>query len=379
MKGHLRERSRDSWSLVLSLGKDPVTGKQRQVWRTFHGKKRQAQDEMARLITEHSQGLDAPPGKVTLAIYLERWLRDYASANLQPATVAQYKWAVRRHIIPNLGSIQLTLLRTSHIAHFYSKATEGGLSAKSVALLAGVLKKALATAVEWQELPTNPADRTKPPRPRRYEPPLITPEDSHQIMGTARGRRLFPLVHTALMTGLRRGELQGLRWSDCDFEREPRLYVRQAAQWLSGQGWSFKAPKTDQSRRAVSLGPETVAVLQAHRQIQVEKRLALGAVYTDLDLVFAGRSGLPIPLGRLRAEWQEIAKESGFPTLVLHDLRHGHASLLLAAGANTSTISQRLGHSSPAFTLATYAHLMPNAQADAVASLDRLLAAASNQ
>lgn len=379
MKGHIKQRSRGSYSLILSLGKDPQTGKARQVWRTFRGKRREAETEMARLIHEHSQGLDVPPGKVTLALYLERWLKDYATPNLQPATIAQYEWAVRRHIAPALGAVQLTRLRASHIARFYSGAIDAGLSAKSVTLIAGVLKKALALAVDWQEIPANPADRAKPPRPKRYEPPMITPEDSHRIMDAARGRRLFPLVHTALMTGMRRGELQGLRWGDCDFGADPSLRVVQAAQWLVGRGWTFKAPKTDHSRRTVSLAPETVAVLHAHRKTQVERRLALGAVYDDRDLVFAGRAGLPIPLMRLREEWDKIATACGFPTLTLHDLRHGHASLLLAAGANASTISQRLGHSSVSFTLTTHAHLMPNAQADAVASLDRLLAAASTQ
>ena len=173
------------------------------------------------------------------------------------------------------------------------------------------------------------------------------------------------------MTGLRRGELLGLRWEDVDLEAGV-LYVRQTCQWLPGKGFIFGQPKTHRSTRPVALSPDTVRRLRAHRQHQLQERLALGPAYRGKDLVFANALGEPVHQSSLRNAWLQIVKKAGVRQLRFHDLRHAHASLLLRQGVHPKIVSDRLGHSGIGITMDTYSHVMPGLQAQAAAQLNGL-------
>ena len=175
------------------------------------------------------------------------------------------------------------------------------------------------------------------------------------------------------MTGLRRGELQGLKWADIS-QDEAMLHVRQAAQWLPNKGWTFRPPKTPKSRRSVALGPETLAVLRRHRLSQAEARLAIGA-YEDHGLVFAGPLGTPVDPSHLRRVWTRIAKKAELPHLRFHDCRHICATLMLQSGINPKIASERLGHASVAITLDVYSSVLPTMQAGAAEAVEQLVAA----
>ena len=373
MQGHIRRRGKDSWAVVINLGRDPLTRKRRQLWRSVKGRKRDAEALLAQLIHQRDTGIDQPPGKIALGEFLERWLVQHAVPNVAPATLNQYQWAIRRRIAPVLGAIPLTKLRPAHIQEFYARVQAEGLSAKSTLHLHRLLREALQHGVLWQVLSRNPAAAVESPRPRRYEPIMLSVEDSRRVLTVAQETPLGALIHTALMTGLRRGELLGLRWRDLDFDGAT-LHVQQTAQWLAGRGWEFREPKTSRSRRPVALASVTIDVLKEHRRKQLEERLALGPGYQDFDLAFASPAGTPTDPAGLRRKWKRIAAAAGLPTLRFHDLRHAHATLMLVSGVHPKVVSERLGHSTVAITMDTYSHVLPHIQSEAAQGLERLLA-----
>ncbi len=379
MQGHIVKRGKDSWSVIINLGRDPLTGKRRQLWRSIKGTKKEAEALRVELLHQRDSGVDAPPGKLTVAQYLERWLRDYAEPNTSPKNYRTCSDTVRRHLIPAIGSLLLTKLRPQHIQGFYARLLregrldgKGGLSPRSVQRQHQVLHVALRHAVQWQLLSLNPADAVQPPRGQRQEIRPLGLDEIQRLLTAADETPYGTLVNLALMTGLRLGELTGLRWGDTDLEAGA-IHVQQVCQWLPHQGATFRPPKTPKSRRAVALSPDTVERLRRHRQQQLETRVALGPDYEGRDLVMATPLGTPIDPSNLRRAWRAILKTAGIASLRFHDLRHAHASLMLQQGVHPKIVSERLGHSGVGITLNLYSHVAPGLQEQAAAGLDRLV------
>jgi integrase len=380
MQGHIRKRGKGSWAVVVDLGRDPSTGRRRQLWRSVQGTRRAAEALLVQLLHQRETGIDQSPGKLSVADYLECWLRDYAKENTAPKTYRSYADIVRRHLRLALGSLPLTRLRPQHIQAYYSHALRagrldgrGGLSAMSVLHHHQVLHRALEHAVRWQLIARNPADAVESPRPARYEIRALGLAEIRLLLSVAEETAYGELVHVAVMTGLRRGEILALRWQDVDIDGGV-LHVQQTVQRLPGGGFLFRQPKTARSRRAVALSPGTVRRLRQLCHQQLEHRLALGADYQDHGLVFATPVGTPIDPSNLRRAWLAILQKAGLEHLRFHDLRHAHASLMLQQNVHPKVVSERLGHSSVGITLDTYSHVLPSLQAQAAASLECLLA-----
>ena len=373
MPGSIVKRGKNSWSVILDLGRDPVTGKRRQLWRSVKGPKREAEALLVQLLHQRDTGIDVPPGKLSVTEFLQRWLATYARPNTAPKTFRRYEQLVRVHMVPTLGSLPLTKLRPLHIQEAYRRILDKGLSARTALQCHRVLREALKHAVKWQLLARNPADAVEAPRPERYEIPALSPEKVLTVIAAANATEYGSLVYTATMTGLRLGELLGLRWQDLDLD-SGSLHVRQTCQWLPRQGFIFRQPKSHRSTRSVALSPATVERLRQHRVEQIEQRLASGMAHREDGLVFTSARGEPIHPSTLRGAWQRLAKAAGLERLRFHDLRHAHASLLLQQGVHPKIVSERLGHSGVAITLDTYSHVLPGLQAEAAAKLDDLLA-----
>ena len=390
MPGRIVKRSKGSWTIVVDLGPDPVTGRRRQLTKAVHGPKREAEEELVRILHDRAGGLEQPRHRLTVAQYFERWLADYVATTLAPKTLQEYRRIAATHIVPSLGAVALTALRPAQIQAWYTELLESGrlparsakakaaaprvpgLSRRTVLRYHQVLHAALRQAVRWQLLVRNPADAVEPPRAARRE--LVIPDagDVRKILTAADATEYGTLVRLAVLTGMRRGELLGLRWSDVDLEAA-EIHVQQTAQRLTGQGIVYRQPKTRLSRRAIALSPAAVAELRSHRKRQVEARLLAGPAYQDVGLVFATGIGTPIEPGNLLRAWAKIVKTAGVGKVRIHDLRHAHASLMLRQGVHPKIVSERLGHASIAITLDTYSHVVPGLQAAAAAQLDALL------
>lgn len=381
MAGYIRRQSRESWEVTVDLGRDPTTGRRRRRFMTIRGTKRDAERALAAALNERDRGIDISPGKLTVAEYLRRWLRDYAAHNVAPSTLEGYSGIIVHHLIPTFGSLRLRDLRPAHIQEQYGRAQAAGgrvdggpigLSAQTVLNHHRLLREALSHAVEWQLLAVNPADAVKPPRARRHEMRVLDAEEAGRLLEAAEDTPYHALIYVALATGARVGELFGLRWQDIDLDRST-MHITRSARRFAGRGVIFTETKTHRSRRPVALSAATVALLREHRRARAEQRLALGLAYRDQGIVFASPTGGPLDGSNLRRAFVLMTERADVPRLRLHDLRHTAATLMLREGVHPKVVSERLGHATVGLTLDTYSHVLPDLQRDAAEVMDGVL------
>jgi integrase len=253
MKGHIRERSPGKWAIVLSV-RDPATGKVKRRWHSFRGTKRGAQAECARLITELKSGTYIDPSKMSITLYLDRWL-EHMRPKLSPRSFERYGEIVRTNLVPVLGAAKLTKLHPTTIDAAYSEArsrgqrrTEGGLSARSVLHMHRILRQALGQAVKWRWLSWNPTDAVAPPKVERNALQTYDLAQTAELIEAMRPTRMYIPTLLAVLCGLRRGEIAALRWRHVDLDKG-QLSVVESAEQTRGDGKSvvrFKAPKSEQ-------------------------------------------------------------------------------------------------------------------------------------
>ena len=222
---------------------------------------------------------------------------------------------------------------------------------------------------------SNVATLVEPPRAVRKQVQPLSAEQVRVLLEATKDDRLGPLIHVAIASGLRQGELLGLRWEDLDLEAGA-LTVRFAMQRVDGKQ-TFIEPKTHLSRRTVTLPASAVAALRLQRTRQLEERLLAGSRWQDWNLVFASTIGTPMEPSNVTHRFQRLVVDAGLPCQRFHDLRHCSASLLLATGASPREIMGRLGHSQISLTMNTYAHLSPALEREAADRLEALLTSSS--
>ena len=234
MAGMLRKRGKHSWEVRIELGRDPVTGKRRFRHRTVRGTMRDAERVLGEAMHQRDTGMDIAPNRVTLEDYLRQWLRDYAAVNVAPSTLLRYAQIVDR-LRPRLGSVRVHALRPAHIQEAYARLLDDGLAASTVLHHHRVLRAALQHALRWQLIARNPADAVTPPRAEDREMRALTPEEVRHLLAACHDPQLRAVIHVAVTTGLRLGELLGLRWGDVDLDGATAT-IRRSAQYLPGDG-----------------------------------------------------------------------------------------------------------------------------------------------
>lgn len=373
--GHLEKRSEKSWAIVIECGKDPLTGKRKRLKKAFRGNKRDAEKELARLLMEIEQGFYIEPSKLTTSEYLKKWHEDYCKNKLASSTCENYWIILDKHLIPALGAIPLSKLKPLHIQDYYAKALSKGLSLRSVQYHHAILRKALQQAVKWKLIPYNPADGAESPRPQRKEQNVLPAEKVNEFLERISGDPFYPLIYTALWTGMRRGELLGLRWRDVDLKGKS-INVVQSLRWVAGE-CRFEDVKTEKSRRNIPIPDALVTFLKKLRKEQAEIKLRQEN-YQDYGLVFCRPDGAPWCPSTITHHFHDLAKNAGFPDLRFHDLRHTHATLLLKQGVHPKVVQERLGHASITTTMDIYSHVLPTLQKQAIEQLGTVIGTSHN-
>lgn len=372
MKGHIRPQGKETWSVIIDLGRDPETGKRRQKWHTVKGSKRTAQRYLADLISQLNKQEYVEPVKITVADYLRRWLRDYAKISVRTRTYESYSEVVNKHLVSEIGHLELAKLQPLHLQKLYADKLSTGLSARTVRYIHAILHRALGQAVRWQILHRSVADAVELPRVERKEMQTLDLEGVAKLLNAAAEDRLYALYLMAVTTGMRQGELLGLRWQDVDLATGT-VMIRQTLQWLD-DGPVFQEPKTPKSRRVVQISAEVISALGRHKEYQAKEKEFFQDEYRDLDLVFSQRKGGPINKNNLlNRSFKPLLKRAGLPAIRFHDLRHTSATLALGAGIHPKIVQERLGHATIAMTLDTYSHVMPTLQKEAAQALEDLI------
>jgi integrase len=376
MKGTITQRSPGSYTITIYLGKDPTTKKKRWHTATVRGSKRDAQTECAKLITAITGGGFSDPNKLTAADFLERWLT-HMTTQVDARTHLGYSEKVRANITPLLGHAVLTKLRPDQIEAAYTTALtsgrrngSGGLSPRTVHHMHRILKQALKQAVKWKLLVINPCDAVDPPKVEKKEMKTYDMPQTVCALNEMRQTRFLIAYLLAAMCGLRRGEIGALRWKNVDLDTGAIRVVQTARQ--IGTEVSYK-PVKNAKGRPVALSPIMVSELRAHRARQMQEMLRLGLKVSGDSFVYAQPDGSPIKPGSITNEWKRLVAKHALPHIRFHDLRHTHATAMLASGIHPKIAQERLGHSSISVTMDLYSHVMPNMQSDAVATLDDAL------
>jgi integrase len=383
MKGHVRERGKGNWYAVLSV-RDPETGKRKVKFVSLPDAKgkREAQQHLARIVTELDAGEFVEPNKVTLAQFLERWLA-HMQTQVAPRTYGGYADKIRNNLIPALGAIWLTKLRPEQISEAYSKALiggrcdgKGGLSTQTVRHMHGILKQALAQACVWRAITHNPANLVKPPKLERGEMQTVNTDQTAAMIDAARGTPIFIPILLGVLCGMRRGEICALRWRSVDLDNGQLSVVASTEQGRGGM--REKEPKSGKGR-LVAMPTMLVTELRRHRMQQAEWLLRLGVRLTDDHHVCLREDGDSVWPSSLTRAFRTFMRRHKLPQIRFHDLRHSHATHLLAANVHPKIAQERLGHSNVSITLNTYSHVVPGMQQDAVAKVDAVLQAALNK
>lgn len=370
------------WWFVAELGAGPGA-RRRQARRRGFATKKAAQEELDRLRTAVREHSYVSRSATTVGAYLDDWLDSLTTRGTALSTIASYRRNISLHVHPALGEVRLQALSASALDSLYAQLLadgrcdgRGGLRPKTVRYIHFILRKALADASRKGLLRRNVADDADPPSAKASTAPEMCwwePQELNRFLFQVAEEELFPLFRLAAMTGMRRGEVCGIRWSDIDLEGAA-LVVRRQLLTVDHQMHFADRPKTDKGRRRIELDTETVAVLRRHRTTQSERRLLVGAGWTDLDLVFCGLAGEALHPESVAKVFERRVATSGLPRIRFHDLRHTHCAHLIAAGQDAKVVSTRLGHASVSFTYDRYGHLMPEAGSTAAAAVAALVA-----
>jgi integrase len=317
------------------------------------------------------RGFDFQGSKITLAEYLPQWLENNKTA-LRAKTAHQYSQVMNKHIIPHVGSIALKDLRLALVERYYADLMQAGVGTRTVRICHNILHKALDKALRYGLVAYNPAHGATLPRYQHSEMQVLDESQVSQLLVAAQSSSYCALYHLAVTSGMRQGELFGLKWMDLQWVKGI-LHLQRQVQTVPGQGWSFVEPKTKAGRRTIKLGEGTLQVLREHRERQVMLKEKAGARWQENDLIFPNTVGAPGDPSNLRIDFNRTLARAGLGKIRFHDLRHTAASLLLNHNVPVIVVSKMLGHSKPSITLDIYGHLYNEMQDEAAEIMDKLV------
>lgn len=374
-------KAHGSWSYVADTGIDPATGKRRQVKRGGFRTQGDAEQALSELLAQVGTGQYVFDAGITVGAWLQTWLDERLKMGIiRPSTGTAYRGHIDHHLIPHLGRLRLRDLRPGHISKMLL-ALEDGRSGTTIRRIHGTLRSSLSSAVKQGLISYNPARSVELPKASRPKVRPWEPAELGAFLDAAARHPLGIFFETVAASGLRRGEACGIRREDLDLQARTitvRQQICQVDKKRSGEqpdcptcgvrhaGIAFGKPKTASGEaRVVDLDERTVGSLMLHLLAQDAEREEWGEAYRDHGLLFARPGGDPLKPGDMTDLFAELVAESGLRKVRLHDLRHGQASLMLAAGVPMAVVSKRLGHSSLAITADTYSHLLAGVGRDA--------------
>src|SRR5579875_474333 len=319
------------------------------------------------------QGMLITTEEQSLQTFLTTWLQDTARPRLRERTYLRYRELIERHILPTLGKVTLQKLSPQQLQKLYNSKLQEGYAPQTVKHIHRVLHKALNDALRWNLVARNVCDAVDTPRVPRHEMQALNAEQAQHLLATARGEALEALYVLALTTGMRQGELLGLKWEDVDIAHQ-KVQVRRSIARVGKGGFKINEPKTTRSRRSIALTTVAIEALQQHRQRQEAMQQAAGNAWDEQGWVFCNTVGRPLEAGNvLRRSFWPLLKKANLPKIRFHDLRHSAASLLLSMDVHPKIVQEMLGHSTISMTLDTYSHVIPSLQEEAVSRLNALL------
>lgn len=377
MRGNIRQRAKESWTITIELPKDPLTGKRKQKFYTVRGNKKDAEKFLTEKLRELDTGLLIDAKKMKFGEYLDYWI-DKTFNNLEITTKDGYIQKIEKHIKPSLSNILLENLKPLQLQNFYEEKLQngkldgkGGLSARTVVSIHRIIHSALEQAVKWQLVVRNVADAVEPPKAKRYQAKFLNDKQTEQLIKSTKNTDIYIPIMLAIYTGARRGEILGLNWNNVDLEKGTIKIVDNLC--ATTKGLIIKQPKTISGIRTIAISKTLIIILKKHKVAQIKNKMKLGAEYKDNNMVCCYEDGHMFNPKRFSAKFNEFLRKNKLPQIRFHDLRHSHASLLVKMGVQPKEISARLGHSNIGITMDLYSHLYEEADREVANMFDELI------
>lgn len=381
MRGSIVNRN-GNYSIVLN-GQDPETGKRKQNWISVKGNKKEVERQLNEMVNQLNHGSFVKPTKMTVRDHFTQWIDNYAVPNLSPATVESYRFITTKHIYPRLGNITLTALRPQSVQALYSDMVKSGLNNATIRKIHNCFHVCLENAIKTGLLANNVLNMVECPKIIRRTMKTMSVTDIHLVLDRARESEYYSLWYTYLFSAARRGELLGLKWGDLDLLLL-KISINKSLSYLNtptkdGSRIHLKSPKTNKSRRYISITPSNAIVLREHYQKQNEIRQSLGLqLLTDDDFVFCHIDGKIYLPNTITHAWIKLVRRCGLPGIRLHDCRHTYATQLMSQNVHPSIVANQLGHASVKTTLDMYSHVSPAMQATAAMKFDDIVIGTEN-
>lgn len=332
---------------------------------------KEAYQKLQEALSQQKQGTLAIGKDQTIKQFLEYWLEDVEKPAVRLRTYINNRIIIHKYLIPGLGHVKLQKLTAQQLQLYYAKKLREGLSNSRIVRLNSVLHKALDHAKRIKLIGFNVADRLDLPKVELHDALFLTPEQARLLLQEAKKKDLDALIALALVTGMRKGEILALRWSDIDLDKGI-LQIARTVSYFPQHHFVESKPKTKSSERSIKLPHIVIEMLICHRKIQQEKRKKVGDKWVDNNLVFCNKRGGFVTDGTVRYQLDRLLENAGLPYMRFHDLRHSAATILLSMKVPINVVQRLLGHSDVAMTLRIYGHILSSMQDDMIDGLDEL-------
>ncbi|MBA2876378.1 integrase [Anoxybacillus caldiproteolyticus] len=356
----------------IDVGKDPVTGKRKQASFGPFRTKTEAKKELLKIKRQVDEGSYFKESTEDFPVFMERWFNTSYKKTVEITTANSREYIIRNHIMKHFEHKKINEITTFDIDCFYVDKLDDGYSGAYIRHMHNLLNQAFDQAVRWSLVKMNPVRNAKPPKVKSEEKTTWTVDEVNRFLNLIKNRSIEIPYFLAIFTGMRRGEVLGLKWDDVDFENK-KIRIKRSLCFVSGQGLIFKEPKTQKSKRQISISQHVVNVLKKHKQKQEFQKEKLWRQYEDNNLIVCTDDGKPLDPRNLLRQFYRLIEEANVPRISFHDLRHTHATILMQQGENPKVVSERLGHSRVGITLDLYSHVSDDLQEQAAEKFENTL------
>ncbi|MGG3288962.1 tyrosine-type recombinase/integrase, partial [Geobacillus stearothermophilus] len=356
----------------IDVGKDPVTGKRKQASFGPFRTKTEAKKELLKIKNQVDDGSYFKESTEDFSMFMERWFNTSYKRTVEITTAKSREYVIRNHIMKYFQHKKINEITTFDIDSFYVDKLDSGYSGAYIRQMHNLLNQAFDQAVRWSLVKVNPVKNAKPPKVKSEEKITWTVDEVNRFLNLIKDSSMEIPYLLAIFTGMRRGEVLGLKWDDVDFENK-KIRIKRSLCFVSGKGLIFKEPKTKKSKRQISISQHVVNVLKKHKQKQEFQKEKLGTQYQDNNLIVCTDDGKPLDPRNLLRQFYRLIEEASVPRISFHDLWHTHATILMQQGENPKVVSERLGHSRVGITLDLYSHVSDDLQEQAAEKFENAL------
>jgi len=364
MKGSVKKRGK-TYQYVVDVGIDPFTGKRKQKTKGGFKRQKDAQAALNKVLHEIGAQGYVEPSKEIFASFIASWFTSHFEKRIKETTASNAQSLIDKHLIREnpFANKPLSKITTEDIDAFYNLKIDEGYSASYIRKMHQMLNQAFNQAVKWKRIKYNPVTDADPPAVKKEEMKIWSYAEINAFLEHCQGERHYLTFFLAIYTGMRRGEILGLNWSDIDLVNKT-IRIQRSLAYIPKKGYILTSTKTRKSNRIIPISDMVVKMLVTYHKQQEMYKEQLGALYQDEDFVVCTETGSKQdPRNVLRA-LKRLITTSGVTQIRFHDFRHTHASILIAKGVDVVKVSKRLGHANAKITLETYAHLVPNEDND---------------